>query len=128
MRVRIEQLEVHRDHRGYVYEPLDLEGLARQQNVHVVSTRPGGVRGNHYHRRGTELLTIVGPALVRFREEQEVQDLDIPAGEVFRFTIPPGVAHAIQNNGDQPNLIVAFNSEFHDRDRPDVVRAVVIQE
>ncbi len=129
--VHVERLAVHSDPRGAVYEPLLPEQLPQQQNVHVVVTEPGHVRGNHYHTAGCELLTVLGPALVRWREganaTSPVGEQVVAAGEAYRFTIPGGVAHAIQATGPGPMLIVAFNTELFDRERPDAVRCVVIE-
>ncbi len=119
MAVEIEKIRVHRDARGMVFEPLDPAALGAQGNVHVVVSRPGAVRGNHVHRRGTETVTVAGPALVRYREEGAVRDVEIPDGAAFRFVFPPGVAHAICGTGDGPALLVAFNSLAHDPDHPD---------
>lgn len=127
MGVEIEKLEVHRDPRGFVFEPLEPHRFADQRNAHVVVTEPGGVRGNHRHRRGTERMAVEGPALVRIREDAGPRDVRIPGGEVWRFTFPPGVAHAVQNTGDAPGLLVAFNTEPHDPDDPDVVRDELIR-
>ena len=55
---------------GSVFEPLEPECLPSQRNIHVVVTEPGCVRGNHYHTRGTEVITVQGPALVRIRDGQ----------------------------------------------------------
>ena len=60
------------DPRGFVFEPLEGEALIQQRNVHVVVSRPGAVRGNHYHRVGTESLAVCGPALVRIRRDSQV--------------------------------------------------------
>jgi dTDP-4-dehydrorhamnose 3,5-epimerase-like enzyme len=127
MGVTIEPLVCHRDNRGSVFEPLDPERLPSQRNVHVVVTEPGCVRGNHYHTRATEVLTVQGPALVRVRDEQGVQDTLIPEGAVTRFTIPPGMAHAIQNLGTRPTLLVAFRDRADDPAAPDVVREVLLE-
>jgi dTDP-4-dehydrorhamnose 3,5-epimerase-like enzyme len=127
MRVRIEPIMLHRDCRGSVFEPLDPERLSGQRNVHVVVTEPGCVRGNHSHTRGTEVVTVQGPALVRIRDGQGVQDTVIPEGGVTRFIIPPGIAHAIQNLGTQPTLLVAFRDCTHDPADPDVVHEVLIE-
>jgi UDP-2-acetamido-2,6-beta-L-arabino-hexul-4-ose reductase len=126
MRVTIEQVSVHRDGRGVVFEPLDPARIAVQRNVHVVLTQPGCVRGNHYHRRGAETLTVFGPALVRIRDRQTIKDTVVPEQQAVRFTIPPGVSHAILNTGSQPNLLIAFNTFDHDPADPDVVRDVLI--
>jgi dTDP-4-dehydrorhamnose 3,5-epimerase-like enzyme len=126
-RVRIEPVILHQDHRGSVFEPLDPEGLRHQPYVHVVVTEPGCVRGNHYHLRGTEVLTVQGPALVRLRDEQGIQDTVVPEGAVTRFIMPPGVAHAIQNLGAQPTLLIAFRDRADDPTDPDVVREILIE-
>ncbi len=89
-------------------------------------SRPGAVRGNHYHVRGTEILVVCGPSLVRIREGEDSRDISIPADTTCRLTIPPGVAHAIQNTGKTDNLLVAFNSEPHDPDQPDLVQEILI--
>ena len=124
--VLVEKLRCAADARGEVFEPLDAAGLAPQRNVHVVTTGPGHVRGNHFHRVGTEVSTVIGPALVRYRESGRMTDVTVPAGETWRFTFPPGVVHAFQNIGDAPMLIVSFNTQVHDPAQPDVVREVIL--
>ena len=125
-RVTIEELESHADARGLVFEPVQPEHLAAQRNAHVVITQPGGIRGNHYHRHGSEITVILGPALVRLREGQTVRDIPVPPGKIVRFFFPPGVAHAFQNTGTAPMLAVAFNSQAFDPAQPDVVRDTLI--
>jgi UDP-2-acetamido-2,6-beta-L-arabino-hexul-4-ose reductase len=126
MAVRIEPVVLHTDRRGSVFEPLDPERLPGQRNVHLVVTEPGGIRGNHYHTCSTEVVTVQGPALVRIRDERGVWDTLVTEGMVTRFIIPPGVAHAIQNIGTQPTLLVAFSDRAHDPTAPDVEREVLI--
>jgi dTDP-4-dehydrorhamnose 3,5-epimerase-like enzyme len=127
MRVRVEPVVLHQDGRGSVFEPLDSERLPNQRNIHVVVTEPGCVRGNHYHTQGTEVVTVQGPALVRIRDKQGIQETRIPEGKVTRYTIPPGVAHAVQNLGSRPTLLVSFRDLTHDPKNPDVVREILIE-
>ena len=68
----------------------------------------------------------LGPALIRYRAGDEVRDVHVPPGRAYRFTIPPGIAHAIQNTGQERMVLVAFNSVVHDPECPDVVRDVLI--
>ena len=126
MRVEIETLALHGDPRGVVVEPAEPAMLPAQRNVHLVVTAPGAVRGNHYHERGTEIAVILGPARVRLREDDALRDVEVPAGAAYRFTIPPRVSHAFENTGTAPMLLVAFNTEAFDRERPDVFRDVLI--
>jgi UDP-2-acetamido-2,6-beta-L-arabino-hexul-4-ose reductase len=125
--VEITRLDQFRDARGTAYEPLDPEALPGQRNVHVVITEPGHVRGNHVHHRDTEILTVRGPALVRYREAGEERDVDVEHGEVLAFRFPPGVPHAIRNTGEAPQVIVAFKDHAHDRENPDVERVVLME-
>jgi len=127
MRVIIEALNLHSDARGAVVEPLDGEALVAQKNVHVAVSQPGSVRGNHYHQLGTEIITVIGPALARFREGDQITDVPVAEGEAVRFTFPPGISHAVKNTGAQPCIMIAFNTIVHDRNAPDVFRDVLIE-
>jgi dTDP-4-dehydrorhamnose 3,5-epimerase-like enzyme len=123
---RIETLSSHRDARGSLFEPLNAAELAQQQNVHVVLTQPGEVRGNHWHRTATEMTTVVGPCQVRLKEGGAVRDVTVPAGETWRFTLPPGVVHAYRNTGEATMVLVSFASALHDPANPDTVREVIL--
>ena len=124
--VEIVKLKVHADSRGAVFEPREPQLLAGWRNVHAVISEPGAVRGNHAHLRGTEISAVVGPALVRYREAGSTHDAEVPAGEVWRFRFPPGVAHAFRNTGARPFVLVSFNTEEHDPAVPDVERVELI--
>ncbi len=127
-RVMVEVLRVASDARGYVFEPLEEAGLqGRFRNVHVVFTVPGVVRGNHHHIKGTEISAVAGPTTVRYREQGTVQEVCVPDGEVWRFTFPPGVAHAFRNDSDRPVVLAAFNTEPHDPAGSDVMRDVLFE-
>jgi UDP-2-acetamido-2,6-beta-L-arabino-hexul-4-ose reductase len=125
-RYTIERLQPREDARGVVLEPLGPETLPTQQNVHVALTVPGGVRGNHYHEHGTEVMTVFGPALVRLRDGDHLEDVRAATGEALRITIPPGVGHAVRNTSDHHMVIVSFNTAPHDHDNPDVVRDMIL--
>src|SRR5215207_3763714 len=97
--VSIEVLRIHEDDRGSLVEPVTTEQLAAQRNVHLVLIEPGAIRGNHYHLKGSEIFTLIGPALVRTRRGAELKDTIVPERQAYRFTMPPKVSHAIQNTG-----------------------------
>lgn len=118
-RVEIARVEPHVDGRGTVFEPVAPGALGDQRNVHVVLTEPGCVRGNHVHRRGTEILVVQGAARVAFRDGDGPREVDVASAEVVSFTIPAGVPHAVLNTGDSPNLLVAFRDRVYDPATPD---------
>jgi UDP-2-acetamido-2,6-beta-L-arabino-hexul-4-ose reductase len=127
MPVTYEQLRVISDSRGYVFEPLLAKALRIQKNVHIVVSGPGVVRGNHYHLKGEETIAIMGPALVRFRENGQTKDMEIPEGQVYRFFFPPEIPHAIKNIGNRPTVLAAFNTIEHDPQNPDTKQEVLIE-
>jgi dTDP-4-dehydrorhamnose 3,5-epimerase-like enzyme len=125
-RTRIETLPAFRDARGILFEPLDGQGLTVQKNVHVVLSEPGAVRGNHLHPHSVEVTAVVGPCLVRLKESDGIRDVEVPAGETWRFTIPPGVVHAYRNTGAGQMVLISFNSSVHDPAKPDSVRETIL--
>jgi uncharacterized RmlC-like cupin family protein len=94
--------------------------------VHVVMSVPGAVRGNHRHVRGTEITSVTGPALVRFRDADGLRDVAVPPGETWRFHFPPGTPHAFRNTGVEPMILVSFNTEEHDPNVPDAVQDEIL--
>lgn len=125
--VKFETLALHTDARGWVVEPVNEGQLQWARNTHIVLTAPGGVRGNHFHHYATEVFVLIGPGLVRWRENGVVRDVSVPDGVAMRFTVSPGIPHAIQNTGVQPMVLMAFSSQPHDRANPDTVREVLIE-
>jgi len=124
--VEVQQLKLHADSRGAVFEPLEPSLLAGWRNVHAVVSEPGAVRGNHRHLRGTEVTAVLGPALVRYQCGERIGEMTVPAGEAWRFVFPAGTAHAFKNTGNKPFVLVSFNTEEHDPARPDVERVELI--
>jgi len=126
MPLKIDKLTVRSDSRGVVFEPLEMEMIAAQCNTHVVVSNPGVIRGNHYHLMGTEIIAVLGPAMVRIKEDGKLRDIEVPENKVYRFTFPPKVPHAIKNTGDRSNILAAFNTCVHDPENPDTVQEMLI--
>ena len=126
MKCVIETVKTHRDSRGALFEPLSDAELSDQRNVHVVLTQPGEVRGNHRHLTAIETTTVVGPCLVRLKEDGVVRDELVPAGEIWRFSSPPGVTHAYRNTGDGVMVLVSFSTNLHDPHGADTVRETIL--
>ena len=127
MAVSYERLKVIRDQRGFVIELLTAEDFASQRNAHIVVSLPGVVRGNHYHTKGRETMTVLGPSLVRFREHSGIEEVVVPDKEAWRFVFLPGVSHAIKNLGGEANTLVAFNTMEHDPANPDTHKDLLIE-
>jgi dTDP-4-dehydrorhamnose 3,5-epimerase-like enzyme len=125
-RTIVQSVKTHRDVRGSVFEPLNDVELAAQKNVHVVLTQPNEVRGNHVHRNAVEVTSVAGPCLIRLKEDGEIRDLQVPAGEIWRLTIPPGVVHAFRNTGEGVMVLVSFSTQVHDPTGGDTQRETIL--
>jgi dTDP-4-dehydrorhamnose 3,5-epimerase-like enzyme len=122
----LHSVKTHRDARGVLFEPLTDAELTLQKNVHVVLTQPNEVRGNHVHQTAVEITSVVGPCLIRLKEAGVVRDIEVPAGEICRLEIPPGVVHAFRNTGDSAMVLVSFSSKLHDPTGADTLREQIL--
>ena len=126
MALDYKRLRVVTDSRGVVFEPVETNDIEGHKNAHVVISRPGVIRGNHYHEKGEETMAVMGPALVRTRYNDRTADVEVPAGEAYQFKFSPGMAHAIKNLSNQSNVLMAFNTIEHDPEDPDTVKDVIL--
>lgn len=126
MTLKYERLRAVSDSRGVVFEPIEPKAIERHKNAHVVISGPGVVRGNHYHEKGEETMAVMGPALIRTKDNSEITNVEVPAGEVYQFIFQSGVSHAIKNLSDQSNVLMAFNTTEHDPQNPDTVRDIIL--
>jgi dTDP-4-dehydrorhamnose 3,5-epimerase-like enzyme len=124
--VVVQSVKAHRDARGVLFEPLTDAEIQSQRNVHVVLTQPNEVRGNHLHHTAVETTTLVGPCLIRLKEAGTIRDIDVPAGEICRLQIPPGVVHAFRNTGDSAMVLVSFSTNLHDPAGTDTLREQIL--
>jgi dTDP-4-dehydrorhamnose 3,5-epimerase-like enzyme len=125
-RATFQSVKTFRDPRGTLFEPLTDDELHAQKNVHVVLTQPDEVRGNHSHRTAVETTTVVGPCLIRLKEDGEIRDIHVAEGELLRLTIPPGVVHAFRNTGHSAMVMVSFSTNLHDPQGADTQREQIL--
>jgi dTDP-4-dehydrorhamnose 3,5-epimerase-like enzyme len=108
------------DERGWGINPLEAAGLSKESlgNLHVVSIRPGHLRGNHYHTTAHEwLLTCGGPAKIYWRSghTESISEVLVNGQEPLLFEIPPNVEHAIVNQAKENIYLLSFhNAKIYD--------------
>ena len=120
---RVTTPEVHADPRGELCELVRLE---RGGQVFFSTTKPGVVRGNHFHTRKLEKFCVVkGEAIIRLRkvDESEVQELRVRAPAIV--DIPAFRTHNIENVGTEELLTVFWSSEILDPQDTDSPRREV---
>ena len=111
------------DKRGWGVNPLDALEISGDfpGNLHIVSLKPGAVRGNHRHANATEwILVFGGQAKIVWKtgEATSIDQISVDNSEPTLFEIPPGVDHAIVNDSTHDMYLAVF----YDSHEPDTVR------
>ncbi|MGH9341102.1 MAG: NAD-dependent epimerase/dehydratase family protein [Acidobacteriota bacterium] len=112
-------LQERKDDRGKLAELLKSDHLGQ---IFVSTTRPGVIRGNHYHHSKIEKFCVVrGEAVIRFRKLGANRILTYPvSGERLEVVdIPPGYTHSIENIGCEEIVVLFWANEIFDPDRSD---------
>jgi UDP-2-acetamido-2,6-beta-L-arabino-hexul-4-ose reductase len=88
----------------------------------VSRTRPGIIRGHHYHDTKVEkFVVLAGDAGIRFRHVLGGNIIEYTvSGHEFRVVdIPPGYIHSIENIGQNDLIVLFWADEIFDPLRPD---------
>jgi len=126
----MDNVQTSADERGWVSNLLDFLPVSSAQlkNVHLVEMKPGTVRGNHRHRVQTEWIVICGgPCLVVTESEDQRSERYLTGDQPMMLTLPPGVAHAVQYNGDHRAYLVCLTDTPYNFQDPDVERITLIE-
>jgi dTDP-4-dehydrorhamnose 3,5-epimerase-like enzyme len=111
------------DERGWGANPIkafDISDTA-SLDLHVVSLKPGYIRGNHYHTDATEWMLICGGAvkvLWKSVKEKTVHEIIIRDNEPALLEISPLIEHAFSNEGEYDIYLIVMSSS----PEPDTVR------
>jgi len=87
-------------------------------DVHLASTKPGAVRGNHYHLRRREAIVVLPGAKWSFHwdegDETAAQHREFDGSRAVLVLVAPGASHAVCNEGEELLWLVAISSEPYD--------------
>ncbi len=118
-------LTKHADERGSFTEFLR-SAHAGQVSVNV--SRPGIVKGNHWHHTKHEkFLVVSGTGVIRLRSmlDGAIAAYPVDGASPTVVDIPPGFTHNIENTGAEPLVTVMWANECFDPDHPDTMRQEV---
>lgn len=127
MRVEIKELPLFHDQRGWLTEILASDDKSEGiKQIHFAISKPGAIRGNHYHKKRTEWLCVTSGTGRIFLEDihtHERKKLIVSGDTPVLVKISPGITHAIENISDVPvHLLVIVdkkinpdNSDTHNR-------------
>jgi oxalate decarboxylase/phosphoglucose isomerase-like protein (cupin superfamily) len=119
-KIQITELSNSGDARGYSFTaPAEaLAFVGRMSDVHLASTKPGSVRGNHYHLRRREAIIILPGTKWSLHwddgDGQPAQHRGFDGNLAVLVLVSPGASHAVRNDGDRDLWLAAISSETYD--------------
>jgi len=118
-------LTMHEDERGSFTEFLRSDSGGQ---ISVNISKPGVVRGNHWHHTKTEkFLVVSGAGVIRFRspDAEDVIEYHVGGKKLVVVDIPAGYAHNIENTGKSDMVTLMWASECFDPEHPDTLPSEV---
>jgi UDP-2-acetamido-2,6-beta-L-arabino-hexul-4-ose reductase len=119
-------LQMNKDQRGSFTEFLKTPDRGQ---VSVNISKPGIIKGNHWHQSKTEkFLVVTGNGVIRFRKIGTTSVSEYPvSGDFLQVVdIPPGYTHSITNLGSTDMVTIMWASEVYDKAHPDTYPENVI--
>ncbi len=112
--IQVKEIEFYQDDRGWCIRPIPDDDIEKSiiSDIHMVSMKPGAIRGNHYHVNKTENILIIGSTcrmLVVDNNTKEKEEKILENNEKTMFVIPPDVTHAIENVGNEISYLLCFS-------------------
>lgn len=114
-----EKLKLNGDERGVFAEVFKVAGFGQ---VSYSTTKPGIIRGNHYHTRKKEIFCVIeGEAKIRQRNigTNEIEEKIVSGNEPELVEMKIDWTHNIQNIGDGEMKLLIWISEIYDANDPD---------
>ncbi len=120
MKIQILRLDNSGDARGFSFTmpSAALDFVGRVADVHLASTAPGAIRGNHYHLHRREAIVVFPGAAWSLHWDEgegtapEHRSFD-GSGAVLAL-VSPGGSHAVRNDGEATLWLAACSSELYD--------------
>lgn len=122
MELKIKELDSKADERGIFAEILKSNETKEQiKEVLLAVSKPGAVRGNHYHKKKVEWLCLI-------KGKAKFLYVDIKTGESKEviidnkptiITTPLNIAHAVKNIGKDDLYLLEISNQIYS-ENPDI--------
>lgn len=112
-------MKMNIDERGSFTE---LTRTSESGQFSVSFSKPGIVRGNHYHHTKIErFMVIKGTARVNFTHVLTGENVEfvVSGDNISAITIPVGYTHSIENIGEDEMILAIWCNELFDEKNPD---------
>jgi UDP-2-acetamido-2,6-beta-L-arabino-hexul-4-ose reductase len=123
------KLRKHEDGRGYLVENTLPKILKESKHFFISKSKPGVIRGNHYHLRKSEWFYLIQGRGVLYIEDiknKKRNKIILDDKDNLIINLGPNKAHAFKNTGEKEFILLAFVSEVFNRRDPDTFNYKVI--
>lgn len=109
------------DKRGSLKKMLMISQLKEDEKIeeiYVLFSNQGSVRGNHYHKKTLEYFSVIsGKAKVALKnlDTCAFEEIIMSAGSNVILRVPPNVVHAFKNEEDEPFIMLAISSKEYNK-------------
>lgn len=117
--------QLHNDARGQLFEIMRLAGGGQ---IFFSTTKPGVIRGDHFHSRKVEWFCVVrGQAAIRIRRvgDSKVREFRVSGEKPEFISIPALHTHQIENVGSEDLLTMFWCNEIFEPGDPDTFQEKV---
>jgi UDP-2-acetamido-2,6-beta-L-arabino-hexul-4-ose reductase len=120
--IKIIKLRKFIDERGSLIENTDLDVMQTSKHFFVSKSKPGVIRGNHYHKKKIEWFYVIqGKCKIVIKDllTEKMEEKIINDSDNVLINMKPNQVHAFQNIGNNEMILLALVNEVLDHDRPD---------
>src|SRR4051812_29888362 len=106
-----------------------LEEDEKIEEIYVLFSNQGSVRGNHYHKETLEFFSVIsGKAKVALKnlDTGAFEEIILSANNHVILKVPPNVVHAFINEEEEPFIMVAISSKEYNKDATDTFPMIII--
>ncbi len=112
--IQIKEIEFGQDDRGWSLKPITDKDMKNGiiSDVHIVSVKPGAIRGNHYHAHKTEYILVIGSTcrvVAIDNNTKKKEEKTIENNSKILLVISPNVTHAIENIGNEVSYLFCYS-------------------
>ncbi|TAL56338.1 MAG: hypothetical protein EPN86_02690 [Nanoarchaeota archaeon] len=108
---------VHSDRRGILVE------LVKEKKIgqfYYSTTKPGSVRGNHYHTRKLEMFFVIkgkGQMVLKNMKNGKIHKVILTGKNITGIKVTPYHVHAVKNVGKEEMIMLIYcNEVFNPKD------------
>jgi dTDP-4-dehydrorhamnose 3,5-epimerase len=130
--VKIKELRVHKDERGYLMEILRSDDSLFEKfgQIYLTVAYPDIVKGWHWHKKQTDFFTFVkGNAKVvlydlrkNSKTHGKIEEFNLGEKNPILLKIPPMVAHGFTPIDNKPCFLINCPTEVYNSENPDEER------